>query len=86
MSYTLEIKRQAAKKLKSLGRPDRFRIVEKIEQLATNPDNPELDTKKLESEPYYRLRVGDWRIIYDRQDDLKIIAIEKLKPRGDAYK
>lgn len=86
MSYTLEIKRQAAKKLKSLGRPDRFRIVEKIEHLATNPDNPELDTKKLEGEPYYRLRVGDWRIIYDRQDDLKIISIEKLKPRGDAYK
>lgn len=86
MSYTLYIKRQAAKKLKSLARPDRFRIVEKVEQLATNPDNPELDTKKLEGEPYYRLRVGDWRIIYDRQDDVKIIAIEKLKPRGDAYK
>ncbi|MFJ5447000.1 type II toxin-antitoxin system RelE/ParE family toxin [Methylobacillus methanolivorans] len=86
MSYTLYIKRQAEKKLKSLGRPDRFRIVEKIEQLANNPDNPELDTKKLEGEPYYRLRVGDWRIIYDRQDDVKIIAIEKLKPRGDAYK
>lgn len=86
MSYTLYIKRQAEKKLKTLGRPDRFRIVEKIEQLANNPDNPELDTKKLEGEPYYRLRVGDWRIIYDRQDDLKIIAIEKLKPRGDAYK
>lgn len=86
MSYTLYIKRQAQKKLKSLGRPDRFRIVEKIEQLAVNPDNPELDTKKLEGELYYRLRVGDWRIIYDRQDDVKIIAIEKLKPRGDAYK
>ena len=86
MSYTLYIKRQAAKKLKSLQRPDRFRIIEKVELLAINPDNPELDTKKLEGEPYYRLRVGDWRIISDRRDDVRIIAIEKIKPRGDAYK
>ena len=42
--------------------------------------------KKLEGEPYYRLRVGNWRVIFDRQDEVKIIAIEKIKPRGDAYK
>ena len=33
-----------------------------------------------------RLRVGDSRIIYDRQDALQVIAIEKIKPRGDACK
>ena len=57
-----------------------------LDSLAINPDNPELDTKKLEGEPYYRLRVGDWRIIYDPRDDVRIMAIEKIKPRGDAYK
>jgi mRNA interferase RelE/StbE len=86
MPYTLTIKRQAAKKLQSLSRPERFRITEKIELLGRDPDHPELDTKKLEGEPYYRLRVGNWRIIYDRQDAVKVIAIEKIKPRGDAYK
>ncbi|OGV72187.1 MAG: plasmid stabilization protein [Methylophilales bacterium RIFCSPHIGHO2_02_FULL_57_10] len=86
MPYTLIIKRQAAKKLQSLLRTERFRIADKMELLGYNPDHPELDTKKLEGEPYYRLRVGNWRIIYDRQDDLKVIAIEKIKPRGDAYK
>lgn len=39
-----------------------------------------------QGQPYYRLRVGDWRIIYDRDDDVKIIAMEKIKPRGGAYK
>jgi len=86
MTYSLSIKRQAAKKLQSLSKPERIRIAEKLELLRFNPDSQELDTKKLEGEPYYRLRVGDWRIIYDRQDELKIIAVEKIKPRGDAYK
>jgi mRNA interferase RelE/StbE len=54
--------------------------------LGDNPDDPALDVKRLTGEPYYRLRVGDWRVIYDRQVQLKIISIEKIKPRGDAYK
>jgi len=50
--------------------------------LGANPDDPTLDIKPLQGQPYYRLRVGDWRIIYDREDEVKIIAIEKIKPRG----
>ena len=86
MSYTVVIRRQAQKKLQSLSRPDRARIAENIYQLGLNPDDPALDVKRLQGEPYYRLRVGDWRVIFDRQDAVKIIAIERIKPRGDAYK
>ena len=86
MPYSVVIRPQARKKLQSLSRPDRVRIAEKILQLAENPDNPVLDTKQLEGEPYSRLRVGGWRVIYDRDDAVKILAIEKIKPRGDAYK
>ncbi|MDP2787778.1 MAG: type II toxin-antitoxin system RelE/ParE family toxin [Pseudomonadota bacterium] len=86
MPYTLFIRQQARKKLQSLSRPERFRLAEKIEQLGANPDSTELDIKKLEGEPYYRLRVGNWRVIFDRQDAVRVIAIEKIKPRGDAYK
>lgn len=86
MTYQLQIKRQAKKTLQSLSRPDRNRITEKIVQLGLNPDDCRLDIKALEGQPYFRLRVGQWRIIFDRQDELKIIAIEKIKPRGDAYK
>jgi len=86
MRYTLLIKKHARKALQSLARTDRNRIAEKIKLLGENPDNPILDIKPLQEQPYYRLRVGQWRIIFDRDDEVKIIAIEKIKPRGGAYK
>ncbi len=86
MPYTIKIKRQAGKKLASISKPERDAITEKITVLGQDPDDESLDTKKLAASPYWRLRVGSWRVIYDRHDDLKIIAIEKIKPRGDAYK
>ena len=86
MSYTLLIKKQAKKALQSVPQSDRTRITEKIVLLGKDPDNPSLDIKKLQGEPYFRLRVGSWRIIFDRDDEVKIISLEKIKPRGDAYK
>ena len=86
MPYTVLMRRQAQKKLQSLARNKRVRLAEKIHQLGLNPDDPALDSKRLSGTPLHRLRVGDWRIIYDRQDAVQIIAIEKIKPRGDAYK
>lgn len=86
MRYSLFIKKQAKKVLQSLARTDRNRIAEKIKLLGENPDNPILDIKRLQGEPYYRLRVGQWRVIFDRDDEVKIIAIEKISPRGGAYK
>lgn len=84
--YSLLIRSQAKKKLQGLPRSERVRIAEKLEQLGRNPDDNWLDIKKLEGEPYFRLRVGNWRIIFERHDVVRIIAIEKIKPRGDAYK
>ena len=69
-----------------MARPDRNRIAEKIKCLGENPDDPSLDIKALQGQPYYRLRIGQWRVIFDRDDEVKIIGIEKIKPRGDAYK
>jgi mRNA interferase RelE/StbE len=86
VSYTIKIMKQAKKKLESLQRSERARLTDKINDLGYNPDDPTLDVKRLVGEPYYRLRVGDWRIIFDREDVLKIISVEKIKSRGDVYK
>lgn len=86
MQYMVVIRREAQKKLQSLPRPDRARIAEKIYRLGLNPDDPVLDVKRLQGEPYYRLRGGNWRVIFDRQDTVKVIAIERIKRRGSAYK
>jgi mRNA interferase RelE/StbE len=84
--YKVLMRRQAQKKLQNLPSNERSRLAEKIHRLGHNPDDPALDTKRLTGVPLFRLRVGNWRIIYDRQDAVQIIAIEKIKPRGDAYK
>ena len=86
MSYTIIIKRQAKKKLLSLPRKDRVRITEKIELLGYDHEHPSLDVKKLTEEPYFRLRVGDWRIIFDKEDEIKIISVKKIDSRGGIYK
>ena len=86
MSYQIVIRKQAKKMLQKLDRTRRNQIAEKIELLGDNPNNPNLDIKPLQGTLYFRLRVGQWRVIYDRDDNIKIIAVEKIKPRGDAYK
>jgi len=46
-----------------------------------------LDIKAMKGEEkLFRLRVGDWRVIYSRDDTVRIIGIEKIGARGDVYK
>ena len=86
MSYSIIIKKQAKKKLQSLSQQERVRIVEKIEYLRLDPEHPNLDIKKLAGSNFFRLRVGDWRIIFDKQEEVRVIAIEKIDARGGVYK
>lgn len=86
MGYEVVIQKQAKRKLLGLPNNLRHRIAEKIHWLGLDPDDKRLDIKKLVGSNYYRLRLGDWRIIYERDDQIKIISVEAIKPRGDAYK
>lgn len=60
-------------------------IVKKIKELSINPDIMK-NVKKLTDHPGFRLRSGDWRIIYVINKNEKLIQIVKIKTRGDAYK
>lgn len=70
--------KQAIKFLNKQDKPTRVRIVEAINQL------PKGDVKKLQGEDSYRLRVGDYRVIFDRNGD--ILYINKIDSRGQVYK
>ena len=71
--------KQAIKFLKRQDRPTRQRIVDAINNL------PAGDVVKYQSSvSKYRLRVGDFRVIFDRQGN--ILYIEKIGSRGDIYK
>ena len=88
MTYTVNIQKQAKKKLLSLVAQERNRVAEAINSLAANPDSEALDVKQMKglAEPRWRMRVGNWRVIYDRDDVLCIIDIERMGARGDVYK
>ena len=60
-------------------------IVNKLHELARNPDNPDLDIDTLKGRKGFRLRVGQYRVIYTRQEDQRIIEVVKVRSRGDIY-
>ncbi len=80
-SYKLLIKPSAAKELEALPRKDRGRIVAKMEGLAGNPRPP--GSEKLSGEEKYRLRQGDYRVLYSVQDASTTVTIVKIAHRRE---
>ena len=60
------------------------RIVQAIEELLENPETK--DIRKLTGTPYYRMRVGDYRVIFDLQKKELVILILSLGNRKNIYK
>lgn len=84
--YELKYRRQARNYLARLPFKSKSKIVHKLHELKANPDDANLDIDKLKGEVGYRLRVGQYRIIYTRRDYELIIEIVKIRPWGDIYK
>ncbi len=83
MSYTIEWSNKAKKSLRKLPPNIQNRIKEAVDNLA-NESKP-LGCKKLVGNTSYRIRVGNYRIIYDIEDDVLIITIIKIGHRKDVY-
>ncbi len=83
-SYSLRIKRSAAKEIEALPPKDRRRVVTKIEALASNP-RPS-GCEKLSGEEKYRLRQGDYRILYEIIDAALVVTVVKVGNRRDVYR
>ena len=61
------------------------RIAAKIEEVAVNPHAPNNNLTKLQRRSGYRLRVGDWRVIYELEDDRLVMLVLEVGPRGGIY-
>ena len=61
-------------------------IREKLEAIAANPYADYPNAKKLQGRDGYRLRVGDWRVLNEIQDDKWVILVLKVASRGEVYR
>ena len=82
MDYRIIWSIQASKQMERLDRSVAKRIHEKVGQLY---QNPERYVEKLVRYPYYRLRVGDYRVILDIQNEMVRILILKVGHRSNVY-
>lgn len=83
--YKIEWKRSAVKELKTISKGSLGSIVSKVEELSENPIP--LECRKLKgSDHIYRVRVGNYRIIYEVMDKELIVQIIRVRHRKDAYR
>jgi mRNA interferase RelE/StbE len=73
----------ARKVLFSLPRPTQQRIRDKVEQYASDSSSLANNVKALKGSKYFRLRVGDWRVIMDDQG--LVVEVVEVGPRGSIY-
>lgn len=84
-SYQLEWRRSTRKDLRRISSTDVSKIISAAEALAVNPF-PSGHVKLSGSQRSYRIRVGDYRILYEVIDNRLIIEIIKVGHRKDVYK
>jgi mRNA interferase RelE/StbE len=83
--YQIAYTRSAAKELQKIPRNVGDLIRQKLAHLANNPFLPNNNVRALRGRPGYRLRVGDWRIIYEIINDQMVIHVIKIAARGSVY-
>lgn len=82
-AHTVEVELKAAKELGKIQNPNRARIFAKIKDLAVEP-RPD-GVVKLSGLNAYRLRVGDYRIVYTIEDSIRIVTIIRISNRSNVY-
>ncbi|MBN2703085.1 MAG: type II toxin-antitoxin system RelE/ParE family toxin [Pontiellaceae bacterium] len=83
-SYRIVIKKSVSKDLEKIPKKDVLRILEAIESLAQDPRPPQ--SKKLSGQERYRLRQGNYRILYSIEDDMLVVQVVKVGNRRDVYR
>lgn len=82
--YAIELKKSAAREIEALPLADRRRVVERIGRLADDP-RPR-GCEKLAGGERYRVRQGDYRIVYSVEDALLVVWVVKVGNRRDVYR
>jgi len=82
--YKVNFVKSVKKDFKKIRKLEVAKILDAIDELAKNPRSSK--SKKLKGEKLYRLRVGNYRVIYDIQENVMLIFVIKLGHRSDIYR
>ncbi|MEB3164376.1 MAG: type II toxin-antitoxin system RelE/ParE family toxin [Prochlorothrix sp.] len=85
MTYTVQYQTQALSDLKKLDKQTQKRIINKVNWLAVNFEQITPLPLSENWAGFYKLRVGDYRVIYSLEQTLSILWIEKIGHRRDIY-
>lgn len=83
-SYRLTLRQSAVEELESLPRRDLARVMSRIKVLADNP-RPTAG-EKLSGQERYRIRQGDYRILYEVNDPGQVVTVVKIGHRREVYR
>lgn len=83
-NYNLQIKPSAAKELEALPKKDRQRVAARIQALATDPRRQ--GCERLSGQDLYRVRQGNYRILYTVNDAALLVVVYKIGHRREVYR
>ena len=84
--YKLLFLKQPRKKLISLSKKVSKANIRKMEDVAKDPFKKNNNAEKLQGVDGFRLRYGDWRIIYKIEEEIITVVVVKIETRGEVYK
>lgn len=84
--YRILFTRSADRALRGMPSDVAQRIRERLNDIAQNPHAQHSNATKLQNRPGFRLRIGDWRVIYEIEGERLIILVLKIGPRGEVYR
>ena len=85
MSYSISYSISVARRLNRLDAKLRRRIRAKVALVAGDPTAPNRNLDHLTGMDGYRLRVGDWRVIFELDHEARALNVRAVRERGSAY-
>ena len=84
--YSILFAKSADKTLRQMPRDVAQRIRQRLDSIAVDPYANHPDVTKLQNRPGFRLRVRDWRVIYEIEGEHLVILVLKIGLRGEVYR
>ena len=84
MTYRVELTSAAARQVRKLPRPARDRILSAVAELSVEP-RPHGSRKLVGEQTAWRIRIGDYRVIYDVHDDVLTVTVVRAAHRREVY-